>query len=985
MALQPRKTLDEHPKQQKRKATSIRYMYNTIGINGDNCTSYAMKIDNCTIVDATDKTGYVFSDTTGIYFKYNGISYYLTPTINAPGLTESLEFYISDFINNYHTDLFLATMQSYVQQTMYVLVQKFENNEIYCLLNDLFAIQKYISYYGNYQFITPEWTTDQKNVIPLWIKGENRTDIRNVDLIDDSMKSFVVDAHITTSVHTDMTDKQFRQLTAQAYKYRRTYDKWFGLQYVPWSNSDSETSDIVYCNHEGNAVTDADYDSTDKDVYTEIRYEYGGNRYPIRTIEAITPSIEYRQQQFEKAMRYLNMEGLVTDEYGFSHPGNFLLWFRRVTEMLCTDTVKSLVELMTEVENGHYYCDDYLNTSIKVLYDEIDFIANCYKGIFNTQINDIRVYDYINRTFGSSETILPQLTTFNKFYITWIDQNYRDKIWNETDGYYYNITRIASGDRRNDLWNSIYELIPDSFSFDDVDGISSFRYGYTQEMLNSDLKYVHEGLIINKTEVNAIGTINYDQGFLIGYGNNNYSNIYIQANADGTVINFIAWMYIIDPVLQEKSLITIEPFLPDYGTCFLSNDFAILSNWLNLLHIDDDPTIQINQTDVLKEIHNAKENNSEFRNSAKCKYTDLLCIYEIYAKVANDTVVRSVLNLKVKQYQPTLASTTGYPLIFSYGEPPETGYQTTTPTELPDIFIAQGSDVYININGIQKKKLIWIDYTKDNNSLFIPILQMDWTVDYRRYLDLDIEPYINNLIDALEHAENNNEFGEENERVKQLYILFMEQMTRIQNAIIEQFIRIATECCTELIQNDQIYKLESYLYDELELFDTVFKKYIAIENEINKFVDDNLGSINHVYNYSENNSDITYEEMTFYRKTEQYINALTNAKLNESEIFNSTDNISRAYPYTEEGITNSHSRKTWWNLFGENCGLISKIYENSIRPTLISDIRNYVNAPSDFSWIFANTADLVMSDYDLSNYTDLDKDYSTYTKYKLTE
>lgn len=984
MALQPRTTLDEHPKQQNRKATSIRYMYNTSGINEYNCNSYAMKIDNCTIVDATDKTGYVLSDTTGIYFEYNGNRFYLTPTKNAPGLTNFPEFYITDFINNHYDELFLTTMQSYVQQSMYVLVQKFEYNHVYCLLNDLFAIQKYISYYGYYQIITPEWTIKQKSTITIWIKEENRKNTRNVNLIDDSMKNFVVDAHITTSVHTDMTDKQFRQLIAQAYKYRRTYDSWFGLQYVPWSNSDPETSDIVYCDREGNAVTDADYDSTDKDVYTETWYEYGGNRYPIRTIEPIVPSIEYRQQQFEEAMKYLNMEGLVTDECRISHPGNFLLWFRRVTEMLCTDTVKSLVELMIQVENGHYYCDDYLNTSIKVLYNEIDFIAKCYEGIFNTSINDIRVYDYINITFGSSE-FLTQFATFSNFYITWIDQKYR--IWNENDGYYVNITGIASGGRRNDLWHTIYSYIPESFSFDDVDGISSFRYGYTQEMLNADLKYVHEGLIINKTEVNAIGTINYDQGFLIGYGNNKYSNIYIQANADGTDINFIAWMYIIDPVLQEKSLVTIEPFLPDCGTCFLSNDFAILSNWLNVLHIEYDPAIQIDQTDVLEKIHNAKENNSEFRNSAKCKYTDLLRIYEIYAKVANDTVVRSVLNLKVKQYQPTLASTTGYPLVFSYGEPPETGYQTTTPTELPDIFMAQGSNRYIMIDGTQKKKLIWIDYTKDNNSLFIPILQMDWTVDYRRYLDLDIEPYINKLIDALEHAENNHEFGEENERVKQLYIMFMEQITRIQNAIIEQFIRIATECCTELIQIDRnpIYKLESYLYDELELFDTVFQKYFAIEEEINNFINDNIDSIKYVYNYSENNSDITFEEMTFYRETEQYINALTIANRNESEIFNSTDSISCAYPRIEEGITKSQNREICWNFFGEECRLLSKVYENSIRPTIISDIRYYVNAPYDFSWIFANTVDLVMSDYDLSNYTDLNKDYQNYTKYKLTE
>ena len=220
----------------------------------------------------------------------------------------------------------------------------------------------------------------------------------------------------------------------------------------------------------------------------------------------------------------------------------------------------------------------------------------------------------------------------------------------------------------------------------------------------------------------------------------------------------------------------------------------------------------------------------------------------------------------------------------------------------------------------------------------------------------------------------------------------MEQMTRIQNAVIKQFIRIATECCKELVQIDfiPIYKLESYLYDELELFDTVFQKYLAIEDEINNFINDNIETIKYVYNYSENNSDITFEEMTFYRKTDKYISTLIIVKQNENGIFNSTDNISRAYPFIEERITESRSRVKYWRSFNEKCRLLSEIYENSIRPTIITDIRYYANAPSEFSWIFANTRDpdtkdLVMSDYDLSNYTDLGKDYPNYTKYKLTE
>lgn len=1020
MALQPRTTLDEHPKQQNRKATSIRYMYNTSGINDDNCTSYAMKIDNCTIVDATDKTGYVFSGITNIYFYYDNLPYYLTPTKDAPGLTNFPRFYITDFINNHYDELFLTTMQSYVQQSIYVLVQKFKYNEFYCLLNDLFAIQKYISYYGNYQFITPEWTTNQKSTITSWIKAENRKNTRNVDLIDDSMKNFVVDAHITTDIHTDMTDKQFRQLTAQAYKYCRTYNNWFGLQYVPWSNLDPETSAIVYCDHEGIAVTDADYDSTDKDVYTEIWYEYGENRYPIRTIEPITPSIEYRQQQFEEAMRYLNIEGLVTDEYKFSQPGNFLLWFHRVTEMLCTDTVKSLVELMTKDKNEHYFCDDYLNTSIKVLYKEIDFIAICYYKIFNKVINNN--YKIRNCIDNSYESDIKEVLFKFDFNTIW--NIIKGNIWNNPDSgpdeYYIreDTVGINEGSNRKDLWQTVYEFIPDLFSFDDIDGISSFKYGYTFDMYDNGIQYVHNDPIINKTSEGSIGYVRkfLPEGFEIRYnigpGYANTCEIIIR-----TTINFVFWMYLMEPVLQEKTLITIEPFLPtepsvpppeNKCTCFLLNDLEMLFGWFETLDIEYSETSRIAQNDILDTIHNGKTNIEKFKNSAKCKYTDLLRIYEIYAKVTNDmitdqdtvtdgdTIVTTVLNLKSVQYQPTLASATGYPLIFSYGDLPEDGYTTdrTDIPDLPDTFTENGSDSYIIINNKQQKKLIWIDYTENDNSLFIPILQMDWTIDYKRYLDLNIEPYINNLIDALKYAENNYEFGEENDRVKELYNLFMEQMTRIQNAVIKQFIRIATECCKELVQinNIPIYKLESYLYDELELFDTVFHKYLVIEDEINNFITDNINSIKYVYEYNGNNSDIAFNEMTFYRKTGWYSNVLYTATSNEEKIFNKSLNgvILYEYPRISDKINSSPSRQQLWHDVKIKCMNLSKIYENSIRPTIISDIRYYANAPSEFSWIFANTRDpdtkdLVMSDYDLSNYTDLGKDYPNYTKYKLTE
>lgn len=1010
MALQPRTTLDEHPNQQNRKATSIRDMCTAaFVINENNYRIYAMNLTNCTIVDKSTSE-YVFQKVTGldnIYFEYNEQCYYLIPTKSAPGLTNFPEFYISDFINNHYDELFLATMQSYVQQSMYVLVQKFEDNHFYCLLNDLFAIQRYISYYVMYEILTKEWTTKQKSIITDWIKQENRTDVRNADSINDAIKNYVVDAHITTGVHANLTnekltDKQFRQLTAQAYKYRRTYDKWFGLQYVPWANSDSETSDIVYCDQEGNAVTDADYKSTDKDVYTEPWYECSGNRYPIRTIEPITPSIEYRQQQFEEAIKYLDMEGLVASRK-FKYPGSFLLWFRRVTEMLCTDTVKSLVELMTKVENERYYCDDYLNTSIKALYDEINFIANCYSSIFDKSISTVTIYNCIQNTFEG--TTLDQLKKYRTFYYKWINQKYRDNIWNETNGYYNTRTGIANSSQRKSVWQNVYEFVPDSFSFNNLYAIASFKYGYTSDMFRNGIKRVHSDLIIDTMDTDVIGTVYQDETrFYIEYtksGTTKGSDIITRTIIDSQpTINFVFWMYLMEPVLQERTLITIEPFLPYREcTCFLCNDFQMLLGWFTVLNIRYSTTPQIEQKDILEAIHQGKTNNATFKNSAKCKYTDLLRIYELYAEVADDmindgdTVVTTVLNLKSVQYQPTLASTTGYPLIFSYGEPPEEGYTTdrTDIPNLPNIFMAHGSNDYITFDGTPQKKLIWIEFKVGTTTYYIPILEMNWTIDYRRYLEFDLSPYIENISDLLESATENNK-----KEVKRQYEQFMVRITRIQKAIIEQFYQIGNVCCTALfdvnLSGNQytVYKLESYLYDDLELFDKVYQKYKSVEEALNDFISTKLGRIKYIYNYNGDETDVKFNKMTFYRTNTQYTDALNLLYQHETKIFGEMPGIDHkiAYPYVD-GIKGSSERYGFWNAFTDDCETISGIYENSITPTItptiISDIRNYVTDPYDFSWIFASTADLVMSDRDLSTYTDLDTDYSTYTKYELTE
>lgn len=878
-------------------------------ITPENANNWHVNIKECTIQttgDISTEPTQITYDADRYAFLLDDKLYTITPTIKIMGLPA---FCITDLFEFHDSSMIPYACK---QQMLRNLIDYLKTRNIHLLVGDYMTILRYAGLGNFYCTITDQWIKDEKQTVGNWIDPEFGMSILYVEQIEDAIRIAVCSARLTEPVHTAITEIEYRKLIARTYQYVRTYNTWFGLVYKPLEEILPNESPIIFCDSEGNAVTDVNYSESDKDIYTEIWYDKGTSRHPIRHFEQIQPSRDFRWRQIRGLTKCVNAKATIKQydeeetlkKYGFQSLDFVLFMYKAILSAL------KLSEITSMVDNIRQNPDDYLRTDLFIIYNELENLSSCLLEFLNLQftvygstkmtayalLENNHLHEEISEDMWSSIITAYQYTSK---WTTFIRPGlYSNNMW---------YVDLRTTEDRVGFWNETYDALPAGYPLPEAN-LTTLRNGYA-DSFEAGIKWID---------------INYAQIFSENSGDDLRAELDSSFEADYTIGTTdyrskiienqlqcpYGVLYQLEPYLGIRVLQPIQNFMSGlgntntmkYSVAFLRDDLIRYCSPFN----GPDGTNIIGDRFIIQDPTLISIKGINLDNSIDLSLTldEMYRLYSMYEDASIRTGLNNILQFNVINYKVCLRSRSAY-----------------------------NSKRWVKINSstyVSRRMETRSELDGSTQGAEIAVKNMDWNII------LPSQYRVFTLPGTL---------------TKETYEPFMYRVMQIQFSVLDQIRAIATECTGFLKRFSfrtygvNTYKLEWYLFEDLYNVWKVGTTFITNENLINNWLLENIDLISSWY------PNITTDVFTYGRIVANSIKPVYSSfQTNLNHIIRQNGTSYVIYENKSIDAEESETKMGYWN------GLLNACNINSLYQwRRLTDIRDYSAVPSFIYWISKNT------------------------------